>query len=230
MRPLSKRESTIGSLLGFVDVDYATLQITKTGLEKGYTDATVPFRDFLKRTGIHDYSLQPAGEPSIKYVDVFGLTDAGVKLLKLSFQRPRTKGGRMFRLSMLGGLKRPLQIRDGDVLLFSVRDNQLALANLTHLAERTTPSEFPLTPEKPQGALILRIAKDRLIHVMESTPVCEPTSGTGARATEIADLSGMSLERQRGAIVNALLDELCLEARIESLGNNPKKYRLCPSP
>lgn len=229
MRSLSKRENAVTSLLEFAAVDFAMLHITKTGLEKGYTDATASFRDFLKRTGIHDYSLQSAGEEFIKYVHVFGLTDAGIQLLQISFQRPATKGGRMSRVSMLGGLKRPMQVRDGDILLFTIRENQLALANLTQIAERVSPEESRSASEKRQGSAILKIAMDRLIHVMEAMPVCESDSGIGARPAEITELSGMSLERQRGALVSVLLDELCLEERIEAVGKNPRKYRLCHS-
>lgn len=229
MRPLSKREEAVVSLLNFTDVDYATLQITQTGLGKGYTDATVPFRDFLKRTGIHDYGLQKAGEQFIKYVDVFGLTAKGTEILRLSFQRPATKGGRMHRLSMLGGIRRPLNIQAGDTLVFSVRDNQLHIANLTHLASRTMESEPAVPAAKPnRGAVVLKIAKDRIIHVMEAMPECEANSGNGARSGEIAELTGMLLERKQGALVNALLDELCFENRIQNIPNNPKKYRLCP--
>jgi len=226
MRTLSKREAIVVNLFKFIGVDHSMLQITQTGLDKGYTDATVEFREFLKRTGIHEYATQTAGKKSI--VDVFGLTVSGPEVLKLSFLRPATKGGRMFRVSMLGGLRHPLQIQVDDVLIFFVRDNQLNLLNLTQSTDRMPDRESSTASSKvAQGAAILAIAKNRILHVMESIPQCEANSGTGARVIDIGELSGMFLEKRRGTVVNALLDELDFEGQIETSSNNPKKYRLC---
>jgi hypothetical protein len=228
MRPLSKKEEAIAGLINFVDVDFATLQVTQTGLKKGYTDATVPFREFVKRTGIHDYSIQKPGVQAIKYISVFALTTRGPEVLEMSFQRPATKGGRMCRVSMLGGLKRPLNLQDKDTLIFFVRDNQLQIANLTNLTERTINPEMASPVKKHEkGTMVMTIAKNRVIHVMEAMPECEANTGSGARANEIAELTGMLLESSAGALVNLLLDELQLENRIQTIPTNNKKYRLC---
>jgi hypothetical protein len=228
MRTLSAREKAILNLLEFIGIDYAVLNITTTGLKKGYTDATVPFREFLRRSGIHDYGLQTPGEAHIKYANVFGLTKKGTEVLKLSFQRPATKGGRMCRVSMIGGLKGPIHVQNGDLLIFAVRDNQLHVANLSEIADRTEShgsNSHPVKPEK--GAAILGIAKNRIIHVMEAMPECEANAGMGARLGEIAELSGMVLEKKGRVLVGVLLDELCFEGRVQPVPHGTNKYRLC---
>jgi hypothetical protein len=229
MRSLTARENAIIRLFQFIGVDHAILQITQTGLAKGYTDATIPFRQFLKRTGIHDYMLQRAGKKFIKYVDVFGFTTGEPQLLKVSFQRPATKGGRMFRISMLGSLRQPLQIQDADLLLFFVHENQLRLANLTQMTARLVEQKpLSFSSRTQQGSTIVTIAKNRILHVMEAMPECEPGVGNGTRPTEIAELSGMLLEKYPGRFVNALLDDLLFEQCIEISTKIPKKLRLCP--
>jgi len=229
MRPFTQREAAVIRLLTFVGIDFAVLQITRTGLDKGYTDATTSFRNFLKRTGIHDFASQRPGEKFIKYVDVFGLTTNGPELFKLSFLRPAAKGGRMFRVSMVGGIKRPLHIQDTDVLMFSVRENQLQVANLTDAVHRMADSDHigVSSGHTARGATIVTIAKNRILHVMELMPECEAKTGSGARAVEIGELTGMFLETHRTSLVNALVEELRGEGRIEPVPNDRGRFRLC---
>ena len=40
-------------------IEYATIQITQTGYNKGILDTTVPVRAFFLEKGIHDFEKQP---------------------------------------------------------------------------------------------------------------------------------------------------------------------------
>ena len=225
MRELHPHESVCANILSFSGLDYALLHITQTGLDKGYTDATKGFREFLLRAGVHDFENQQAGETHIKYLDTVGLTAEGPQNLKLSLQRPAAKEGRMFRLSMLGGLKQPLQIEAGDLLLFSCRENKLRLLNLTSIAE-SRPDQATAPSDQKETNKTIGAAKERILHVMQCMPSCRALSGAGASMRDIGDLSGMLLQNNRYALTNALLEELIIEGRIELL-TTTRRLRLC---
>lgn len=74
-------------------IDYTTIQITQTGINKSTLDATVPVRTFLKERGIHDFERQPQGQEDKVSKRAFILTDTGSIETKMVFFRPNTKKG-----------------------------------------------------------------------------------------------------------------------------------------
>lgn len=227
MRPLHPEEAQLLALLTFCGADHALLHVSRTALGKGYADATIPLRDFLLRTGIHDFNAQPSGEHAIRYVDVVGLSPEGPQQMKLSFQRPATKNGRMCRVSMLVGLKRPLNLLKGDIILISANQQCLQLCNLTSIARRPADSTTVAHANSPPdgGGAIVAAAKKRVIHVMRCMPECRAVMGPGARSVEIGELSGLVLKQRASLLVNTILDELLVDGHVELVG--AKRYRLC---
>jgi hypothetical protein len=227
MRPFIPSEIRLLATLTFCCPDHATLHVSPTAFRKGYTDATTPVREFLQRTGIHDFGSQQPGERNIRYIDVVGLTTEGSQQQKLSFLRPASKNGRMCRVSMLRGLKRPLSLLADDVLLCTVKDQKLHLCNLTWIAQRDAQSvgEKPEKTAPLSGLSIMAAAKSRVIHVMRCMPECKAIRGKGARTPEISELSGISFSQRPSLLVNAILDELLIEGQVEIV--NGKRYRLC---
>lgn len=74
-------------------VEFATIQITKTGLNKSIMDATAPVRAYLLEKGIHDYGNQLQGEENKRYIDTVILTDVEAHYTHTSVYRPITKKG-----------------------------------------------------------------------------------------------------------------------------------------
>lgn len=74
-------------------VQFATIQITETGLKKSILDATAPVRAYFKEKGIHDYDLQPQGELGKRLIDTYILTETCQYHTKTSLYRPITKKG-----------------------------------------------------------------------------------------------------------------------------------------
>ena len=74
-------------------VDVAFLVPTETGYAKSIMDATAPVRDFLSRTGIHDYDSQAQGpDAKHEYPAVLVLGDS-LRETTASLYRPATKSG-----------------------------------------------------------------------------------------------------------------------------------------
>lgn len=93
MRPYNDFEARNVKFLVDSQVQFATIQITDTGLKKSILDATAPVRAYLKENGIHDYELQPQGELGKRLVDTFILTETSQYPTKTSLYRPITKKG-----------------------------------------------------------------------------------------------------------------------------------------
>lgn len=76
-----------------LNVDYALLHPTETGLKKSIFDATQSIVDFLLRRGIHDYHNQNKGQHHKKILATIFIHELGETLIKTSFYRPETKNG-----------------------------------------------------------------------------------------------------------------------------------------
>lgn len=72
----------------------AYLVPTETGLQKCILDATEPVREFLKRAGIHDYSVQVVGPfgKQVRPAQLFTGVGAPISLQAMLY-RPQTKSG-----------------------------------------------------------------------------------------------------------------------------------------
>ncbi len=93
MRPYNAFETRNVKFLVDQQVEFATIQITATGLKKSILDATAPVRAYFKEKGVHDYDLQAQGPQHKRTVDTYILTDSSCHLTKTSLYRPVTKKG-----------------------------------------------------------------------------------------------------------------------------------------
>lgn len=74
-------------------IDYATIQITQTGINKSTLDATAPVRSFFKEHGIHDYERQPQGPANKVFKETYILSETDFLKTKTALYRPITKNG-----------------------------------------------------------------------------------------------------------------------------------------
>lgn len=74
-------------------VEYATIQITETGLKKSILDATAPVRAYFMEKGIHNYETQLQGPENKRFVKTYILTDFEQRETQSSLYRPITKKG-----------------------------------------------------------------------------------------------------------------------------------------
>lgn len=74
-------------------IEYATIQITATGLKKGILDATAPVRAYFLDNGIHNYEEQLQGEENKKLIQSYILTETEIYDTQSSLYRPVTKKG-----------------------------------------------------------------------------------------------------------------------------------------
>ena len=91
MRQFNEFEIKNFSYLANLGIRYTTFQTYWTSLDKGYFDAIVPIRAYLKEEGIHDYSLQEQGPK--EYKEGYLITDNLLIPARASLYRPKTKKG-----------------------------------------------------------------------------------------------------------------------------------------
>ncbi|TWD54053.1 MvaI/BcnI restriction endonuclease family protein [Arthrobacter sp. AG367] len=93
MRELTELERLNVEFLVRLDVQFGLLEQTKTTLEKAYSDATQEFREFLKASGLHDYTKQGQGQDA-KVVHPAMIIDNGEPVQsEVGMYRPVTKSG-----------------------------------------------------------------------------------------------------------------------------------------
>lgn len=93
MRPYNAFETKNVKFLVDKQVEFATIQITETGLKKSILDATAPVRAYFKEKNIHDYETQLQGSEHKRIVDTYILTEEKQHHAKTSLYRPVTKKG-----------------------------------------------------------------------------------------------------------------------------------------
>ena len=93
MRPYNAFETKNVKFLVDKQVEFATIQITETGLKKSILDATAPVRAFFKEKNVHDYETQLQGPEHKRVIDTYILTEDAQYLTKTSLYRPITKKG-----------------------------------------------------------------------------------------------------------------------------------------
>ncbi len=93
MRPYNAFETKNVKFLVDKQVEFATIQITETGLKKSILDATAPVRAYFKEKNVHDYDLQLQGPEHKRVIDTFIMTEVAQYLTKASLYRPVTKKG-----------------------------------------------------------------------------------------------------------------------------------------
>ena len=93
MRPYNALETKNVKFLVDKQIEFATIQITETGLKKSILDATAPVRAYFKEKNVHDYDLQLQGPEHKRIVDTYIMTETARFLTKTSLYRPVTKKG-----------------------------------------------------------------------------------------------------------------------------------------
>lgn len=93
MRPYNAFETKNVKFLVDKQVEFATIQITETGLKKSILDATAPVRAYLKEKNVHDYEKQLQGPEHKRVVDTYILTEDARHYTRTSLYRPVTKKG-----------------------------------------------------------------------------------------------------------------------------------------
>ena len=93
LREYNALETKIVQFLVNKQIEYATIQITQTGYNKGILDTTVPVRAYFLEKGVHDFEKQPKGQDHKKMVNSYILTDTEIKSTQSSLYRPETKDG-----------------------------------------------------------------------------------------------------------------------------------------
>lgn len=93
MRPFTPFEEANIEYLVNKNIEFTQLQITRTGIEKSYSDATVPMRAYFKEKGVHDYSAQGQGPAHKIFVEAHIIDGFNDFKTKASMYRPVTKEG-----------------------------------------------------------------------------------------------------------------------------------------
>tara|TARA_Y100000310_G_scaffold66977_1_gene62292 strand:+ start:8151 stop:8570 length:420 start_codon:yes stop_codon:yes gene_type:complete len=75
------------------EIDVAFINITATQLKKSIIDATVPVRNLLSSSGIHDYATQKQGTDAKVTVDVYYLESEVGTQDKVTLYKPNSKKG-----------------------------------------------------------------------------------------------------------------------------------------
>ncbi len=135
-------------------IQFATIQITETGLKKSILDATAPVRAYLKENNIHDYEQQPQGPEHKRLIDTIIFTEFTCKQTKTSLYRPVTKSGdpRMW----INKVKEVEFLRADDIFAIIANDNHLYAINLTNT---NIPHICKLNIDTPLKDLIFRLSK-----------------------------------------------------------------------
>lgn len=156
MRPFNDFETRNVRLLVNKQIDYATIQITETGLKKSILDATAPVRAYFLEHGVHDYDNQPQGELGKRFIDTYILDEASKYFTKTSLYRPLTKKGdsRMW-VNKVRGLE---FLRANDIFAIITHKGLLYVVNLTTV---DIPHVYSSSIETPLKTLIAEISASK---------------------------------------------------------------------
>ena len=146
MRPYNAFEAKNVKFLVDRQIEFATIQITETGLNKSILDATAPVRAYLKEKNIHDYDLQLQGPEHKRVIDTFIMTEATRYPTKTSLYRPVTKKGdpRLW----VNKIRDVEFLRANDIFALIAHNNILFAINLTTVNITTVCQSQIETPLK----------------------------------------------------------------------------------
>ena len=141
--------SNAAKLLGIHGLEAGFLIPTATGMDKGIMDATWPLREYLKRTGFHDFSTQGQGIESKRILPIHLIHSTTDVIGKISLYRPNTKNGdpRLW-ISKLSTFANP-----SDLLALIVDSGELFVINCTQL----NLSELLIDASTPLGQIAARL-------------------------------------------------------------------------
>lgn len=216
MRPYNAFETKNVKFLVDKQVEFATIQITETGLKKSILDATAPVRAYLKEKRIHDYEIQPQGPEHKRVIDTYILTDTAGHLTKTSLYRPVTKKGdpRLW----VNKVRDVEFLRANDIFALIAYGNILYAVNLTTVnIEKVycSPVDTPLKDlisdiynrQNSVGAELLGLIKDKMsdwmpAEVLADTGIgrtVESVLGIDMNASKMPDYKGIELKSHREA-------------------------------
>lgn len=129
MRDFNAFETRNVKFLVNKQIEYATIQITQTGYDKGILDTTIPVRAYFLEKGVHDFEKQPKGQEHKKMVNSYILTDTEIKSTQSSLYRPETKDGdpRMWVYKLKD------YVNPDDIFSIIVYEDSLYVINLTQI-------------------------------------------------------------------------------------------------
>ncbi len=154
MRPYNAFETNNVKFLVDKQVEFATIQITETGLKKSILDATAPVRAYFKKNGVHDYDLQRQGPEHKRIIDTYILTEESHHLTKTSLYRPITKKGdpRLW----VNKVRDVEFLRADDIFAIVAHKGLLYVVNLSAV---NIPQVFQSPIDTPLKDLIIEISK-----------------------------------------------------------------------
>lgn len=218
MRQLSPKERRNSGVLETTVGDFAYLQPTATGLSKSILDAIGPLRDYLRREGVHDYSIQRQGPENKRELAARLITDAQVVTTTASLYRPKTKQGDP-RIWFKG---LPEMTSPNDILGIVAKDGVLYVFNLTNgkLAADLAAGRGSAALEVLDGleSQTERVAVEllRKLRVLARNPLpargigpmavghtLEFVLGIAANSRRIPDYKGVEIKSRRGRHGNA---------------------------
>lgn len=126
---LEQNRLQILTALGIV---FATIEPTKTGLEKSILDATLSVRAFFKENNLHDYESQKSGaENKIKISGEYILNN-NVKEFTISLYKANKRGDARIWFSDLASIAKP-----NDLLTIIYKDGKIYVLNITEMELET---------------------------------------------------------------------------------------------
>lgn len=143
MRQFNAFEELNVSFLVSKQVEFATVQVTETGLKKSIMDATAPVRAYLLEKGIHDYGEQPQGPENKRLIETYILSETESYKTYTSLYRPVTKKGdpRMW-VYKIGKFLKP-----DDIIVIIAFEKNIYVLNISKIDIRKvscSPIESPL--------------------------------------------------------------------------------------
>ncbi len=156
MRPYNAFETKNVKFLVDKQIEFATIQITETGLKKSILDATAPVRAYFKEKNIHDYDLQLQGPEHKRVIDTYIMTETAQFLTKTSLYRPVTKKGdpRLW----VNKVRDVEFLRANDIFALIAHKNLLFAVNLSTV----DISRVCLSPiDTPLKDLILELSREK---------------------------------------------------------------------
>ena len=116
-------------LLGRYGIEAGFIIATETAMAKSIIDATWPLREYLARTGFHDYRQQPKGTLAKRIVPIQIIQESGMTEGKMSLYRPETKDGdpRLWIYDF------PRYANAGDLIALTVQGSHLYAINCTRV-------------------------------------------------------------------------------------------------
>lgn len=252
MRPYNAFETQNVKFLVNKQVEFATIQITETGLKKSILDATAPVRAYFKENSVHDYEAQLQGPEHKRSIDTYILTEDTQYLTKTSLYRPVTKKGdpRLW----VNKVKDVEFLRANDIFAIIAHRGILFAINLTAVnIEKvcTSPIDTPLkdlifeTSHEKNSVSdeLLGLIKDRMTDWMPAEILAdtgigrtvETILGINMNPSKAPDYKGIELKSHREAskVRNTLFTQApewaisrlkSGKAIVEEYGYTPKGY------